>query len=263
VAEERDIERLVRAVTDLVLERLEGRAKRSPAARGVVLLLFPMPPARRSEIPRRVDIVRRAGWEAHVVADSPDFARAPTGAPCGEPNRALQGAELPATPPRAEARGSEPGVRRHDGSAIVVGSLGFAFARRLAGLDDDDPFVRLVARALLDGRPVIAVADDLAPRGAGAGGEAARRGDALLRDLERLGIAPVAAADLETVLGRIAETRTTASRSAGGLLTEADVVRLREAGETRLVLPPRTIVTPLARSRAAELGLELVEAGRD
>jgi len=39
------------------------------------------------------------------------------------------------------------------------------------------------------------------------------------------------------------------------------VERIRASGETRLALAARTIVTPLARSRAVELGLELVEKG--
>ncbi|NMC72354.1 MAG: hypothetical protein GYA57_20155, partial [Myxococcales bacterium] len=79
--------------------------------------------------------------------------------------------------------------------------------------------------------------------------------------LERLGVALVTGAAWEERLGRAAAAATTAVRSVGGLLAEEDVRRLWEAGERRLVLPPRTIVTPLARSRAAALGLELVEKG--
>ena len=43
----------------------------------------------------------------------------------------------------------------------------------------------------------------------------------------------------------------------GDLLTEADVERFAKSGERRLRLSVGTIVTPLAASRAAELGIEI------
>ena len=46
------------------------------------------------------------------------------------------------------------------------------------------------------------------------------------------------------------------------LLCEADVEQLAASGQNRLVLSGSIIVTPLARSRAAELGLELCEVER-
>jgi hypothetical protein len=254
VAQELDIERLVRSVTDVVVERLSGRGEPvSSAPRGELLLLLPVPPARPEELAGRIDLLRRTGWDVRALASPPALAeldrvglRAGLAAEPLDPGRGGVAAALARLSPRA---------------VLVVGALGFAFAQRLAELADDDPFVRLVARALLDGRKVFAVADDLAARGAGAGSEAARLGAERLRGLERLGLGTLAAGDLESVAGRLTDLRSTASRAAGGLLTEADVVRLREAGETRLVLAPRTIVTPLARTKAAELGLVLVEGG--
>ena len=254
MADDRDIEQLIRSVTGLVVERLEGHASAKPTGlRGDVLVLLPVPPAQPDAIVRQVEVLRRTGWNVRALASPAALVeldrvglRASLAAEPLDPGHGGVATALATLQPR---------------TALVVGSLGFAFARRLAELGDDDPFVRLLARALLDGRKVLAVADDLAPHGAGVGSEAAKRGEERLRDLERLGIEPLAAGDLESVLARTSDARATVSRAVGGLLTEADVVRLRDAGETRLVLPPRTIVTPLARSRAAELGLVLVEGG--
>jgi hypothetical protein len=103
--------------------------------------------------------------------------------------------------------------------------------------------------------------DELSPHAPGVAGELVRRAETLRRGLEQLGLAPVTGGEWEERLGRAAAAATTVARSVGGLLSEDDVRRLHAAGERRLVLPPRTIVTPLARSRAAALGLELVEKG--
>ena len=41
-------------------------------------------------------------------------------------------------------------------------------------------------------------------------------------------------------------------------MTESDVEQIAAGGERRLVLPVRCIITPLAWTRAADLGLELL-----
>jgi hypothetical protein len=265
VGEARDIERLVCAVTDLVVARLDGggpaqvshRTDEVPGhasrgARGNVLAVLPVPPGRPADLARDLEELVRLGWRIRG-----------TGSP--EALAAMQQAGLPdgvAWKPLETAHGAG-GADARPGShdVVVLGSLGFAFARRLADLDDDDPVVRLIARALLGGRKVLALADDLAPTGTTASGAVAREAAERLQGLARLGVDVRRAAELEGVLSRLADAGATVARTAGGLLTEADVVRLREAGETRLVLPPRTIVTPLARSKAVELGLSLEEGG--
>ncbi|MBI5501103.1 MAG: hypothetical protein HY907_12730 [Deltaproteobacteria bacterium] len=267
MSEAKDLESLVRAVTDLVLARLDDHPdptdrsrpadRRLPpageAARGDVSFLLPVAPTRPADLARRLAELERLGWRVRGAA-APDalaamelagISRTLTLAPL-DPNRRDSGGPL-----------GPPGRRE----VVVVGSLGLAFAHRLAALDDDDPFVRVVARALLDGRKVLALADDLTPSPAAAPAAAAAQAAAALQALERLGLEVRRGAELEDALSRLADARATVSRAAGGLLTEADVVRLRDAGETRLALPPRTIVTPLARSKAAELGLALEEGG--
>ncbi len=146
--------------------------------------------------------------------------------------------------------------------AILVGSLCFSFASRLIRLDDDDPFVRLILSAKLMGLSVMVLRDDL-EAAAGVSGEIPRRASELLREIDRLGLEVLPADGLETRLERAASGGSIAARGAGGLITEDDVEKLHDSGERRLVLSPRTIITPLARSRAAELGLDLIEKKAD
>jgi hypothetical protein len=134
---------------------------------------------------------------------------------------------------------------------LVLGSIGFELGRAVTGLNDQDPWVRLITQGLLKKVQVVLVSDELS---AAPGTPLESKTSALLRDLSALGIQPVALDDLATLAGSYGRSGET-----GGLLTEADVERLVNAGERRLVLPRRTVVTPLALSRAFELGLEIVK----
>lgn len=252
--DEREREQLIRRVTEIVLARLDGAsAAAAPPARRAVRLLLPVAPRRLPELAAEAARVRAAGHLVRTLA-WPAVLREIDRA--GLRDRFEPDLLDPSQPGLVETlRASRPG------DVVFVAALGFAAARRLADVQDDDPLVRIVAQALLEGGAVMAAVDELTPRAPGAPGELVRRADALRRDLERLGIALVAGAAWEERLARAAAASTTAARSVGGLLSEEDVRRLWEAGERRLVLPPRTIVTPLARSRAAALGLELVEKG--
>ena len=252
--DERERERLIRRVVDAVLARL-GSSATAPVlpVRRAVLLLLPAAPRRLAELAAEIARVRAAGHAVRTLAGP---------AVLGEMDRA--GLRDRFEPGLVDV--SQPGLvevlrSSGPGELVVVAGLGFAAARRLVDLQDDDPLVRVAIQALLGGGTVLAAVDELTPHAPATAGELTRRADELRRGLERLGIAPVTGGEWEERLGRAAAAATTAARSVGGLLSEEDVRRFWEAGERRLVLPPRTIVTPLARSRAAALGLELVEKG--
>jgi hypothetical protein len=137
---------------------------------------------------------------------------------------------------------------------IVIGSLGFAFIRSLCGLEDDNLFIRLITQALLEGRQVMAISDDLQP-----GGFLEKQARKHLTELKSMGIQLVSLNELVPKIELLRAQDTTLSQAVGSLLTEEHVVQLSRAGEKSLVLSARTIVTPLARSKAAELNLKLVE----
>jgi hypothetical protein len=142
------------------------------------------------------------------------------------------------------------------GDILVLLGLGFELARRLLALEDDDPVVRLAARGLLAGAPVLAASDDLdpAPR---ARGRAVERARELTRELGALGLELVPAAELSERVRRLRAAAGSLAAELGGLVTEAEVEALAARGERRVRLGRGCLVTPLAASRAAELGLEL------
>ncbi len=256
---DRDIERLIRTVTDLVVARLgdgsPSRAiaryggRRPEARRPKVHLLLPVPTAHADRLAAQIERLTRQGFEVRTAA-APGvldwLQRTGLESRLGSEVAALDEAGPCDYRPRDLA---------------VLGSLGFAVLSRLCDLDDGDPFVRLVSQALLAGVRVLAVADDLTPRGT-ARGPVPGRAVELLREVKRLGVEPIAGADLAGYVERLVAADTTLARSMAELLCEADVERLAASGQDRLVLSGSTIVTPLARSRAAELGLELYEVER-
>jgi hypothetical protein len=236
-----DIEALVAAVTAEVMARLDP-ARQAPAARRYAFLL-PLPGRALPAAVAAASALSRRGHDVSLLAspqaeaalrqlglEKAPVAVAPLEATAGEwLSRGLQGRE-----------------------ALVLGSLGFSLLARLVRREDDDPCVRLLLGALLRGCPVLALSDDLDGEGALAR-EAADR----LRSLAPLGLTAISSTELDAALQRLERVPDTAARALGGLLTESDVERLGAAGERRLRLARRTAVTPLARSRAAELGLLL------
>jgi hypothetical protein len=246
-----DIERLIRQVVDRVLaQRQKPGDDDEPALRRTVHLLLPI---QTRHVDGLADQIRRLRSRGHGVR-------------CGTTARVL--AWLERTGRRADL-GDE--VIALDEAClenalgdygprdlVVLGSMGFTIAGRLAALDDEDPLVRLVSQALMSGVRVLAVDDDLT---AGQAGSLSGRAARSLRELAGLGIELLPGAELAARIAREEAADTTLSQSLAGLLTEADVDRLVGAGQRRVVLGGNTIVTPLARSRAGALGLELVESG--
>ena len=263
-----DVERLIREVTDLVVSGMNAQSPSvnephpgsmpSHSSSDVsrlrprqLLFLLPAHTPRLAELARTCASLSLEGWQLRSFAN----------------NSLLEGPEGIVSTWRGIRALSDVSVSNllaslEPGDVVVIGSIGFGLASRLTRLDDDDPFVRLAVAARLRGLPVLLLRDDLEPSSA-MGGEIASRAKELLRDLERLGLDVLPTGGLERRLAKAAAAGSVAERDVNGLLTEVDVERLFESGERRLVLSARTLVTPLARSRAATLGLELVEKGAD
>ncbi len=235
-----DIEALVAAVTTEVMGRLNA-AQSAPPRRAFAFLL----PLAGRALPRLLSAaaaLARRGCEVELLAaPQAEAALQKTGL-------AAAGALKPLAAAAAErlTRGIE------SREVFVLGSASFALLRRLAERQDDDPCVRLLLSARLRGCPVLLVCDDVEGEGA-LGHEAAER----LRELALLGMTATSSAQLENALRRLEARPGTAARELGGLLTESDAELLFAAGERKIRLSRRTVVTPLARSRAAELGLIL------
>lgn len=254
MADARDIEKLIKAVTERVLARLASPASgvepgATPARRRRLLLLLPTPSARLKELAANAERLLRAGWPLRALCSEEVLAdldrlglRARLGGRVQSLEQAGVGASLESLAP---------------GDLLLLASLGFSSARRFAELDDDDPWVRLCSQAMLAGQRLAALSDDLSPRFGGGDGALQRRARGLLEGLRALGVELLGLEDLAGWLERVAAADVTLSQAVGRLLTERDVEALAASGEKRLVLPAQSIVTPLALSRAVELGLEL------
>ncbi len=262
MADARDIETLVRAVTERVLARTQGAAVQlavepgaTEARRRRLVLLLAAPSGHLKALAAQVERLIRAGWPVQTLTCEAAQAEIE--------QMGLRTRFGPEVQSLAEAGVSQVLGKLGAGDLVVLGTLGFAFARRLRELDDDDPFVRLCAQALLGGVRVAAIKDDLSPVGIGPQGPLGQRAEGLLGDLAGLGIDLLPGAELPDWLEGLAAADVTLSKVVGSLLTESDVEQIAASGERRLVLPDRCIVTPLAWSRAADLGLALLFAGSD
>ena len=254
--DEQEVDRLVQAVTERVLARLAGGGGSTTSIGGRrrrVAVLLAAPSGHLVALAERVGAIRRAGWPVRTIASS---------AALRELDRTGLRDRFGKDVDDVEQAGiAERLAELCPGDVVVLATAGFASGRRLRDLDDDDPFVRLVTQGLLRGQQVLVVTDDLTPTVPASRNGVARRAEALLRDIGGLGVELVRISELPALLDRLVAADVTISQTVGQLLTEADVERIRASGETRLALAARTIVTPLARSRAVELGLELVEKG--
>ncbi len=128
----------------------------------------------------------------------------------------------------------------------VVCMLSLSLAGKIASLDDEVGASKLALRALLAGKRVIGVTDALessqsAPRALSV---------AVEERLRALRAFDVRLAKLECIEGELS-----GNAPAKGLITEDDILA-HGAGVIRA--PRGTVITPLARDRASEKGIEII-----
>ena len=251
--EERDIERLIKIVTDQVLAKLgsdDSQGKdRGPAK---VILLLPLVSAGLKSLSLRVAEILSQGVEVSVLVE-PQVAT--------ELDRlGLRGSFGSRLASLADTNMSQLLADLGPRDLVVVGSIGFDIAQALYELNDGLPLVRLVSQALLKGANAAVIIDDLNAVALGADGPVQRRAADTSRKLQDLGLRMISSADLPVLFEKLRAAAGTLSQSIGTLLTEQDVEKLAAMGERRLRLAPKTIVTPLAASRAVELGVELIKS---
>jgi hypothetical protein len=251
--EERDIERLIKIVTDQVLAKLgsvnsQGKDRR-PAK---IILLLPLVSAGLKSLSLRVGEILSQGVEVIVIVE-PQVAT--------ELDRlGLRGSFGGRLTSLADTNMSHLLADLGPRDLVVVGSVGFDIARALYELNDSLPLVRLVSQALLKGISAAVINDDLNSAALGDDGRVQRQAADTSRKLQTLGLRLVSSADLPALLEKLRAAASTLSQSIGTLLTEQDVEKLAAMGERRLRLASKTIITPLAASRAAELGVELIKS---
>lgn len=253
MSSERDIERLVRQVTDLVLARMNTTSTQQESARRLVRVLLPMPTENIKALASLLASLEKDGYPTStlVTADVKTW---------------LESVGMMASFPGDVQYIHGPWDELHypiepRSHVLLLGSLGFSFCKRLLGLDDEDPMVLLVTRALLKRVRVVAIRDDLQPT-EGNTGSLAQNALSVLRDLERMDLDVLGMQQAGEHIRNICASDATVSKAFSALLGEVDVQKLWASGHRKIVLAQGAVVTPLARNKAAELGIELVESGR-
>ncbi len=250
---ERDIERLIRQVTDLVLARMGTETKDGASNRRQIRVLLPSPTDNLKTLARVLSSLEKSGYPTStmVTAQVRSWMES-VGMMAGFPGH-VQYAHEPWTDIEISLQANS--------HVLLLGSLGFAFCKRLLEFNDEDPMVWMTTRALLQSVPVLAVRDDLEPAPlAEATASVATKGLAILNDLQSMGIQVLGLDQMDEQIKNICISDGTLSRALGRLLTEADVERLASLGHKKIVLEKRTVITPLAKAKASELGLELKES---
>ena len=249
-----DIEQLVRKLSEQVLSRLQPPKEpefRSNKHR--ICLVLPGPSGRLESIIQQAEKLCGLGYPIKIVATSTVaalFAESRLSKHLGAQIHVLD----------------QPGCLQvlcdlTEGDFVVIGILGFAAVNRLTNFEDDNLFVRLISQAMLAGMRILAVKDDLTASPVVQSSKVAKQARQQLRDLEKMGINLIALSELTNHVQQMEASHSTLSQAAGKLVTEDQIEAIVATGERRLVLPPKTIVTPLARSRATALGLELIKDG--
>jgi hypothetical protein len=251
------LETLVALATEAVLQALEAQRQADgtdrPAGR-TILWLLGAPAGHLGRLLPTLATLERLGHRQTVAAPL-DVTRVVTPAP-GIEVLTVEGAATTLLQRVAEA------------DLVILGALGWAQAAALAALDDRDPFVAAVLDARTAGRPVAALAEPWASGilGAAPGLRAgpvraaalAREGDARWRAMLALGITPRPLDALTASFTAAPGAGGVADPGLGGLLREQDVAAAAARGQQQLEVPRGTVVTPLARDRARDLGVTLV-----
>ncbi len=168
-----------------------------------------------------------------------------------------------------------------DASVIYVASLSLITAKRIAVLDDSSIYSMLFIDALLAGTPVHVFRSEkmtgmqklrASVKGVGrpsvsssvlnpeqSTGALFRRVEGIWRDLQQMGVRPLVPEDGLKPVTSVEAGLSPLGKSLGGLVTERDIEEFAQSGLSSLTIAPGTVVTPLAKDRARELGVALVE----
>ncbi len=146
----------------------------------------------------------------------------------------------------------------HDYFAFLLPSPQFSFMQKLIALDDSDPFVDIILTALIHNIRVITLTDGFRPsKDNSVAEELLKSINELLAGIKALKVHVSTAEELGSILFK----EQTSLVQEKDLITESDVLELNRNGIKELYLATGSIVTPLARDRARELGIDIIYKG--
>lgn len=245
---ETEFEQLIQSITDLVLAKLRSSSHLAQRPR-TLTVLWPVATASKDPVLAGVSAFRqehgRVQWLMHE--DLLDGLK-----PLLSPEERSQCHSLSGAPVQsilADMLGTD---------VVLVAAIHFEAARQLLALNDGLPWIHVLLQAHLSGQRVVICDELLSGRGLAAQNPVAQEGAALKRQLRQMGFTLTPAPRLAKVLKDFGGAAHLGPQEERQLVTEQDVEDLVRAGHREVRLHAKTLVTPLAQSKAAELGLQLV-----
>ena len=143
MADDTDISGLIQRVTAQVKAHIEQAGPTAGKKPGRLIVVLPVWTAGLEAVAAEVTPLKQRGFDCVVLAPHTVLAEISASGLEGVFGQEMLPLE------KAGLGRLLAGLGRND--AVLLGTLGFAGARRLTQLDDDDPVVRLVTQALLAG----------------------------------------------------------------------------------------------------------------
>jgi len=243
-----ELEQLIQSITDLVMAKLRSTAL-PPARAQTLTVLWPTASAKKEQILAAVSAFRVDGRRVQWLVRADLRGELMPLLPAEEQPHCHSLDEAPVQAMLADLQGTD---------VVLLAAVHFEAARQLLALDDGREWIHVLLQAHLTGQPVLICEDALSSRGLAGQNHVAQEAHRLKRQLQQTGYRLVAAQDLSDQLKNMTLACNQGSQNSRELLTEQDVDNLFRAGHRELRLHAKTLVTPLAESKATELGLALI-----
>lgn len=245
-----EFDQLVQFITDLVLAKLKSSAQ--PAQRTQTLtVLWPVATNNKEQILAAVAAFRSDGRRVRWLVNENLISDLLPLLPAGEQPRCHSLDQAPVQAILDDL---------HSSDVVLLAAANFQAAGQLLSLDDERAWIHVLLQAHLTGQPVLICDDLLSSRGLAAQNQVAQEAQRRKRQLQQMGYQLLAAKNLADHLKNMTLSVNLGLQNTRELLTELDVENLFRAGYRELRLPAKTLITPLAESKATELGLNLLRS---
>ena len=243
-----EFEKLIQSITDLVLAKLQSMAHLTEKPK-TLTVLWPVASGTKDLVMAGVSAFRQDPLRVQWLVDDALLDDLTPLLPSHERSR-CHGLS------RAPLQSILSNMQRTD--VVLLAATHIEATRQLVALNDELSWIHVLLQAHMSGQQVVVCEDLLTPRGLSKQNTVAQEAAALKRQLRQMGFTLIPGHDLAKYLKELTLSSSHGAQEEGGLLTEQDVEDLVRAGQKELRLHPKTLVTPLAQSKAAELGLRLV-----
>jgi len=246
--QDRDFEQLIQTITDLVMARLQSIANLSEMAR-TLTVLWPVASSMRNHIMAGISAFRHDHKNIQWIIKDDLLTEVKNLLPADERSNCYSITQAPVQSILGKMQTSD---------VMLVAAANFQAAKQIISMNDEIPWVHVLLQAHLSGQHIIICEDLLSPAGLKDQNPVALEAASLKRDLKTMGFTLVRAKELTDYFKDLTSTVNFGTSEKATLVTERDVEDMYRAGHKELRLHAKTLVTPLAQSKATELGLNLI-----